>query len=249
MLGAYHSLLTQNMEPVLKLTLADFVSNPQHFVARERLLHMKAALEMKLAAAHCGVQLQMTEPEIDNLGHDFIAALAFDQVFLQNKATMDSSKVDRWKIHARFLEASFQDRDLAPVVQGVSVGGFEGAFGGFLLHEISANAVARGELEVSYFYFDIILANAVRTGLWKSDTFSPDQAEELLLKIGRADRGEKVEIRKAFMLPIKSPRAIVSFRFHLPTSSNWMSMGSKNIDWGESTLVDHWRREVELWVP
>lgn len=240
---------TRDVELVEDMTLEAFVSEPKHFVARERLLHMKATLDMKLAAAHCGIQLQMTEPEIDNLGHDFIVSVSFDQVYLQNKATLDRSKVDRWNIHARLLEASFRDRDLAPVVKGITVGGMEGAFGGFLLHEISAEAASRGELKVSYWYFDIIFANAVRTGLWKSDTFTPKQAEDLLLEIAKADRHGKVQILKAFMLPITSPSAIVNFRLHLPRSSNWMSLGSQNVTWDENCLVDYWRCEISCWVP
>ena len=143
------------------MTLVDFLSDPKHFVARERLLHTKATLDMKLAAAHCGVQLQVTEPEIDNLGHDFIASVSFDQVYLQNKATLSKANVERWEIHTRFLEASFKDRDLAPVVHGLPVGGMAGAFGGFLLHEVSTEAAALGELKVSYWYFDIILCRSL----------------------------------------------------------------------------------------
>jgi hypothetical protein len=231
------------------MTLVDFISDPKHFVARERLLHMKATLDMKLAAAHCGVQLQVTEPEIDNLGHDFIASVAFDQVYLQNKATLSDANVERWEIHTRFLEASFKDRDLAPVINGKLVGGMEGAFGGFLLHEVSTEAAALGELKVSYWYFDIIFANAVRTGLWRSDTFSPQQAESLLLDIAKADRVGRVKIRKAFMLPIISPSAILNFRLHLPRESNWNSMGSVNDSWDQNSLVDLWRREISYWVP
>lgn len=231
------------------MTLADFVSDPKHFVARERLLHMKAVLDMKLTAAHCGIQLQVTEPEIDNLGHDFIASVAFDQVYLQNKATLTRAKVDSWEIHTRFLEASFKDRDLAPVINGFLVGGMDGAFGGFLLHEISTEAAALGELRVSYWYFDIIFANAVRTGLWRSDTFSPQQAESLLFDIAKADHGGRVKIRKAFMLPITSPSAIVNFRLHLPQVSNWNSLGSVNEAWGDNCLVEDWRREINCWVP
>lgn len=231
------------------MTLVDFLSDPKHFVARERLLHTKATLDMKLAAAHCGVQLQVTEPEIDNLGHDFIASVSFDQVYLQNKATLSKANVERWEIHTRFLEASFKDRDLAPVVHGLPVGGMAGAFGGFLLHEVSTEAAALGELKVSYWYFDIIFANAVRTGLWKSNTFSPQQAESLLVDIAKADRGGRVKIRKAFMLPITSPNAILNFRLHLPRPSNWNSLGSVNDTWDQNRLVDHWRREISCWVP
>lgn len=230
------------------MSLLAFVSSPEHFVARERLLHMKAALEMKMAAAHCSVQLQMTEPEIDNLGHDFIAAIAFDQVFLQNKATVDTAGVRSWDLNARFLQASFTDRDLAPVVRGLPVGGLEGAFGGFLLHEISADSANLGHLDVKYWYFDIIFANAVRTGLWKAAYFSPQQAEDLLDEIGRAERGEKICVKKDYMLPIKSPKAIVQFRFHLPRPSNWMSLGSKDLGVWPPEIPNLWELEVRQWT-
>jgi hypothetical protein len=182
------------------------------------------------------------------LGHDFIAAIAFYQIFLQNKATVDTAGVTSWDLHARFLQASFADRDLAPVVRGLPIGGIEGAFGGFLLHEISADSAKLGHLDVKYWYFDIIFANAVRTGLWKTAKFSPQQAENLLDRIGRAGRGEKISVKRDYMLPIESPKAIVQFRFHLPSPSNWMSIGSKDLGVSPPGIPNLWELEVSQWT-
>lgn len=78
------------------MSLADFCVEPANYVARERMLHMKAVLEMKIAAASCGIQLQMTEPEIDNQGFDFTIASGYDLLYVQNKSTLDNSGVSSW---------------------------------------------------------------------------------------------------------------------------------------------------------
>lgn len=161
------------------MSLIRFVSEPEHFVARERLLHQMACVELKLAAAKTGKQLHLTEPEIDNIGHDFIASIGFYQIFIQNKATLDTSKVKKWSVHKRFLEVSFQDRDLAPNFSGLTVGGMSGAFGALLLHEISRSSAENQDLSIDYYYFDILYANAVRTGLWRCRDFSQEEAESL----------------------------------------------------------------------
>lgn len=51
------------------MSLYEFFKDPSNFVAREKLLNMKAALDLKQTAAKYRVQLHLTEPEIDNQGY------------------------------------------------------------------------------------------------------------------------------------------------------------------------------------
>lgn len=154
------------------MSLYEFCHSPEHFVARERLLHMEAALDMKLHAA-CNLQLQMTEPEIDNEGYDFTVVLGYDLLYIQNKATLSDASVTAWEIHPTLLQASFADRDIAPVIDGLPVGGYgAGASGGVLLHVIDAVAARDNEFRVSYYYFDVFFAAALALGIWKNPGFT-----------------------------------------------------------------------------
>lgn len=113
--------------------LSDFLRSNQNFIARERLLHMKASLEMKLHAASSEEQLKITEPEIDNDGYDFVMTLRHYHVYIQSKATLDQVHVTSWNVHPVLLQASFCDRDIAPVVDGIPIWGVgEGASGAVL---------------------------------------------------------------------------------------------------------------------
>lgn len=231
------------------MSLTDFLRDPRHFVARERMLHMKASLEIKIAAASCGEQLQMTEPEIDNQGFDFTVALGFDVLYVQNKATMSGSKVSSFEIHPLLLQIPFLERDIAPHVAGRQLGATEGAMGAVLLHEVCEDAAAQGRLEVRYHYFDIFHAAAVANGLWISSSFSPDEASDLVSAIENGVRGDRVALPRRAMLPVRSPAALVSLRFHLPHGSNYISLGRLPTGELHESLRDVWRAEVGQWLP
>ena len=113
------------------------------------MLHMKAALDMKVAAARCGCQLHMTEPEIDNNGFDFTIAHRYEHLHVQNKAAMSGSGVSSWDFHPQLFQVPLLERDISPSVDGNPVGGAEGALGGALLHIVSKEAVENGRLEVT----------------------------------------------------------------------------------------------------
>ena len=87
------------------MSLFEFLSSNQNFVARERLLHMKSLLEMKIHAAASDEQLKATEPEIDNDGYDFVISLQNYHLFIQNKATIDQANVRSWDVHPVLLQA------------------------------------------------------------------------------------------------------------------------------------------------
>ena len=231
------------------MSLADFIRAPEHFVAREKMLHMKAAFEMKVAAASSGAQLQMTEPEIDNQGYDFTIAWGYDLLYIQNKSTISDAGAYSWDFHPLHFQVPLLERDLAPRIDGESIGGVEGAMGGALLHRISHEAALKGSLEVDYFYFDVFYASAIVSGLWEARSFSPDEARSILLSIKEGQRGDRVTIPLRAMLPIKSPSALLAFRFGLPSPTNYVSLGRLSFDEGvPETFKEIWRGAVGQWV-
>jgi hypothetical protein len=234
------------------MNLYIFFKDPKNFVAREKLIHMRAAYEMKLYAAQSGVQLHMTEPEIDNLGYDFVAAKDHNLLYIQNKSKLSDAATVSWDIHVRHLSVPFQERDLAPEVNGVVVGGLEGGMGGVLLHVIDADAAKNNQLMISYYYFDVFYASAVANGLWKAEGFSSLQAIDLLTKIGNGELHERISLPFYAMLPIKSPNAIIHFRFHLPEPSNYISVGrlpARKLGDEESLRLfsQIWSHDVKYW--
>ena len=227
------------------MSLSDFLKDPHHSVARERMLHMKATLDMKVAAATCGYQLHMTEPEIDNSGFDFIIAHRYDKIHIQNKSTVDGSGVYSWDFHPLLFQVPFLERDISPIVDGYPVGGAEGAMGGALLHIVSEEAAKDGRLEVKYYYFDIFYISAVEQGLWDSKRLGREEAKNILRMIRDGNWSERISLPFRAFLPISSPAAIVAFRLHMPRSSNYISLGHNC----PSGLEELWRAEIRHWLP
>lgn len=206
---------------------------------------MKAALELKVAAAACGYQLHLTEPEIDNNGFDFTIAHRYDHLHIQNKAAVTASGATSWQFHPLLFQVPLLERDISPRVGGVSIGGGEGAMGAALLHLVSKEAAAQGRLEVNYYYFDIFYASAVEQGLWESERFGSDEARAILRQIGDGDWGDRITLPLRAFLPIRSPSAVLKFRFHMPEPSNYISLGHNRIP----GLEELWRAEVRRWLP
>lgn len=230
------------------MSLFEFFQAPENFVARERILHMKSVLEMKTAAAAHGVQIQMTEPEIDNHGFDFTIFRGYDRLCIQNKATISGSRVSSWKAHPQHFQIPFLERQLWPEVDGLPIGSIEGAMGGLLIHRVSREAAEQNKLYVEYFYFDIFYASAVASGAYRSKKFSPQEARDILLKINKGDRGQRIVVPFKAMIPIKSPAALLSFRLDIPSPSNYVPIGrlpSHRV----SGLEELFRAEIRDWLP
>ncbi|MBB3236927.1 hypothetical protein [Phyllobacterium endophyticum] len=231
------------------MSLYSFFKEPNNFVAREKLLHMKAALDLKQTAAQHGIQLHLTEPEIDNQGYDFIAAVGYDQVYLQNKATLDDANVSMWKIHPMHLNVPLQERDLSPSIDGWPIGGGEGAMGGVLLHLIDAEAAKADDLQISYFYFDIFYASAVASGLWETPKFNSMEAADILRKVRDGGPGDRITLPFRAFLPIRSPSSILALRLHIPQPSNYISLGHRAESGSPGPLREMWRTELARHLP
>jgi len=223
------------------MSLYDFIKADEHHVARERLLYTRAAYEMKLHGAQHGVQVQMTEPEIDNRGYDFTVVIGYEPLHLQNKATVSDTTVGRWDIHASLIQPRWHDRDLAPFNRGLPIGNYDGASGGVLLHEICAQAAKAGELKVRYFYFDQYYAAGVASGAVAAPGFSAKDAADLLDLLQNAVG--RFQLPKRAFLPISSPAAILALRMQTPGPSNYMSLA------GEGDVIGLWSHELEAWKP
>jgi len=224
------------------MSLYDFVKADKHHVARERLLYMRAAYEMKLHGARCGEQVQMTEPEIDNRGYDFTVLVGYEPLHLQNKATVSDAKVGRWEIHASLIHPRWHDRDVAPFHKGLPIGDYDGASGGVLLHEICAEAAKAGELLIRYYYFDHYYAAGVAAGAVEAPGFPMQEAVEMLDLLQNATG--RFWLPKRAFLPISSPAAILALRMQMPNPSNYMSLA------GVGDLpAGLWARELEAWKP
>lgn len=227
------------------MPLEVFLRDPSAYVARERLLFAKVAFELKLIAARDNAQLQITEPEIDNIGHDFFASIDFNGIYLQNKSVLSDASTDRWEVHCKFLQTSFENRDIAPKIDTLPVG-LEGGYGGVLLHEVDMSAAANDDLLVRYSYFDINLANLVRQSVISLPGFSPKEADDLLRELTYAGSGARVTLKRAWLLPITGIEAIAALRMHIGSFSNWMSLGGQ--DGLAGPLGQHTAREVAFWT-
>lgn len=234
------------------LNLATFLKRPADSVARERLLHLKAGYEMRLFAAQLGEQIQMTEPEIDNNGHDFTLIRGNYGFPVQNKAAVRPGGARQWRIRAGLLHAAFADLDLVPNLDGQAASGYsDGASGGVLLHLVDRAAAEAGELQVAYAYLDIFFIIATAAGICLNRRFSAAEALSLLRRLRDTRDTECVTLPERWFLGISSPAAVVDFRLGIRPNNYMSCCGSDN---DLATLAppnpytaDNWRRYVDRW--
>ncbi|WP_454713676.1 hypothetical protein [Caulobacter segnis] len=233
--------------------LLEFCTAGDRSVGRERLVYHKAVYDLKLFAATYGHEAQVTEPEIDNLGHDFTLSIGRDTLNIQNKAAIRPGGATSWDIHAAHLVPPFQDRDIGPDVDGVPLFWPEGASGVVLLHEIDRDAASAGVLNLRYFYFDVYYAAAVAHGIVEAEDLSPQAALDLLRKLRDCkSASDRVTVPKAAFLPVKSPAAIIGLRLGVPQATNYVSLWRRG-DGFEAWTVEPFRttvrNEIMSWRP
>lgn len=234
------------------LNLATFLKRPADSVARERLLHLKAVYEMRLFAAQLGEQIQITEPEIDNNGHDFTLIRGNYGFPIQNKAAIRPGGARQWSIRAGLLQAAYADRDLVPNLDGQAASGYsDGASGGVLLHLVDRAAAEAGELKVGYAYLDIFLIIATAAGICLNRGFSAAEAKELLRRLRDARETESVTLPERWFLGISSPAAVVDFRLGV-RPNNYVSCCCSGNELEtqappDPCIADNWRRYVDHW--
>lgn len=225
--------------------LLEFCTDGDRSVGRERLVFHKAVYALKLFAATYGHEAQVSEPEIDNLGHDFTLSIGRDTLNIQNKAAIRPGGATSWEIHAAHLVPTFQDRDIGPDVDGASLFWPEGSSGVVLLHEIDREAASEGVLKVRYFYFDVYYAAAVAHSIVQAKDLSPQAALDLLRKLRDCrSASDRITIPKGAFLPVKSPAAIIGLRLGVPNAANYVSLWRRG-DGLEAWTVETFRALVQ----
>jgi len=133
-------------------------------------------------------------------------------------------------------------------------GTYDGASGGILLHVINQQLADKDNLAVSYYYFDVFLAGAIALGFYSSPNFSSDDALQLLRKIQNFKFADRVSVPLAAFLPVSSPAAILAFRFHIPSPSNYISSVSSEFkkassaDRAAAAMRTVWLQSISPWT-
>lgn len=206
------------------MALRNFISAPRHTVERERLLHLKAALELRLHAAKFGSRILVSEPEIDVEGFDFTLSSEFESLCIQSKGTLKSSGARSWQIRAALIKPSFYNRDLMPDLDGYKVGGYSlGGTGGILLHIIDDDAATSDVFDVSYRYLDIYWLIGVASGVAGKSLKMRKRALQLLRDIRAADDDQVIQLRLSDFAKLKSLPVLAMLRLHVGFRSNWAS--------------------------
>ena len=237
------------------MSLFDFLIEPKNFVARERLLHNKLVYEMKVYAASHNRQIQMTEPEIDNRGYDFTVTddVCYEALHIQSKSALVPGGASSWSIYAGILQPSWHDRDIVPDLDGLPIPGLAGATGGILLQLIDTKSAKENELVIDYRYLDIFCIYANFLGLRKWPYYSPEKARAMLKLLQNSNATDRICIPKSAFLPIKSPAAMLAFRFHIPFSTNFVSNIKLANSLQQKGCKDmhalNWQKVTDQWKP
>lgn len=235
------------------MSLGHFMKDAASTKARERLLHTKAVLDMRLHAAIEGHQIQFSEPEIDNEGFDFTVVTDYTSLYIQNKAAIRPGGASSWRVWARLLKVSPNDRKTVPLLDGNPVGRYEvGATGGVLIHLVDWRKADQEEvLAVKYRYFDIYYAIAVAHGMITAKNFPPAEALRLIREIRNASPDDRLVLQNRHCLPIRSPAAVPALRLGMG-GFNYISAMPGTLDRPpeahEAFLADLWLRYVQVWA-
>ena len=171
------------------MTLTDFLKDSENFVTREKIFLDRIMFDLKLAAAHARIPLQIFTPDVDRDGYDIIVDDADLERRFQLKSLLKSSATASWNIHKRLLRPTMYNApslgfEVSP--EGVGIEG-----GVILIHIDDCDP----SCPVAYSYTDIFVLTALAGGLVvPGQNNRAEQAREVLTRLHRGSGKDRVEI-------------------------------------------------------
>jgi hypothetical protein len=198
------------------MSLSTFFNDPDNFVTREKIFLNKLCFDLKLAAAHRHMPLQIFTPEVDRGGFDIIVDDSDIQRRFQLKSFTKSSGTSSWKIHKRLLRPEFQYAEalgfeFSP--EGVGLGG------GLIVISIDETDDA---CPVTYHYTDVFIltafAEGLITGLSKTQR---ENVTKVLQELHRGSGRERVSVPLSLCLKVRSPSSLLAIAGYHSTEASY----------------------------
>jgi hypothetical protein len=213
------------------MAITDFLKDENNSVTREKIFLDRVMFDLKLAAAHARIPLQIFIPDVDRDGYDIIVDDASLERRFQLKSFLKSSPTANWKIYKRLLRPTMHHAlslgfELSPEGVGIE--------GGVILIQIEDSDPA---CPVTYSYTDIFVLTVLGDGLIVPEQKKrKKQALKVLRGIHSGKGRERILVPLGAFLPVRSPSCLLSIAgFHSTENSYcW---------WGNllTALRDHFR--------
>ncbi len=203
------------------MSLSQFFNDPDNFITREKIFLNRVCFDLKLAAAHRGMPLQVFSPEVDREGFDIVLDDGDMQRRFQLKSFTKSSGTSSWKIHKRLLRPEYQDAqalgfELSP--EGVGLGG------GVIVISIDESD---DSCPVNYHYTDVFILTALAERLITNLSEVQERHVKKLLQALHHGRGrERVSVPLTLCLKVRSPSCLLAIAGYHSTEEAYIWWGN-----------------------
>ena len=187
------------------MAIADFFKEKENSVTREKLFLNKIMFDLKLAAAHAEVPLQIFTPDVDRDGYDIIVDDADAERRFQLKSVLASSTTASWDIYKRLLRPTVYNVHALGFAMSPEGVGIEG--GVILIHIDDGNP----DCPVVYSYTDVFILTAMANGLLvPSQVNRTNQAHSVLAGLHEGSGRDSIRLPKGIFVKLRSPSALLS---------------------------------------
>lgn len=180
------------------MSVFKFLNDSRNSVVREKMANYRFFYEVKLSAARCCQDIQISLPEIDKEGYDVVLDDEDQIRVFQIRTTLSQSSTSRWKVQKQLLRPDFHNAEMLQFELSPEGVGHQGAI---VLIEIEATEHAITSF--NYYYCDIYTLKAFEYGLISKRSYSSNQSVlNVIKKLQRGNRYEKVELPQSAFLKV-----------------------------------------------
>jgi hypothetical protein len=203
------------------MSITDFLKDNDNLGTREKIFIDRIRFDLKLAAAHASVPLQIFAPDVDRHGYDIIVDDADLERRFQLKSVLETVATAVWDIHKRLLRPIMDyaaSLGFAHSSEGVGLGG------GVILIKIHDRDPT---CPVTYYYSDIFVLTALAEKLIVS---APDhratQASDVLNRLRHGVGRERVPLPLGVFLKLRSAACLLSIGGFHSTEESYQWWGN-----------------------
>jgi hypothetical protein len=189
--------------------LKENLSHPRFSKDKEEIFNFKLFYDLKICCLKQGIDLEISQPAIDNKGYDLILSYYHEnrnrlKRFQLKTVEMDST-TKIWQINKKFFRPS-EIQDASVILRNANIE-YCGNDGGVILIEYKADE--EKILHAKYYYTDFLVTTLFHRGLIKSRNNMVEFYRKLF-----DDSDQKIDINKSYFLEVNIEELLTLSRFY-----------------------------------
>ncbi len=185
------------------MSLSKFLKTEANLHAREELFNYRLLFDLKTEAASQGFHLQSYHSDVDHEGFDVILDNAINLRKIQVK-TVHSNDTNSWQIHKSILRPTANNNE----AMGFDYQRSWGVEGGVVLIEYKLKR--NEQFDVSYFFSDIYVVNAIALELLCRQTRTKNAAIRVREHLAKGKPNDKINLARGLFIRAASPHNLLS---------------------------------------